>query len=148
MKFFRILVNTLKYEESLNNINYNVIHDLKNIEEFGINKSQLYEKIFKEGKKYFSFLHNIRQSLGQTNLLKHNFKTLNNHSDAVILLLQLKDGRLISGSSHYSLNIYKRDTFELQLSIKEHSNWILFYSQLLNNDNIISCACDSTMNII
>ena len=134
MKFFIILVNTFKYEESLNNINYNVIHNLKNIEEiFVLSKSQLYEKIFKEGNKYISFLHNIRQSFGQTNLLKHNYKILNNHNDVVIQLFQLKDGRLMSCSSDSTLNIYKKDTFEFQLSIKEHSTWIISFTQL-NND--------------
>ena len=127
MKFFKILFNTFKYEESLNNINYNVIQNLKNFEEiFGLNKIQMYEKIFKEGKKYISFLQNLRESIGQINLLKHNFKTLNNHTNCVYHLSKLKDGRLISGSYDYTLNIYKKDTFELQLSIKEHSNEIYF----------------------
>ena len=56
MKFFKILLNTYKYEESQINLNYYVIQNLKNFEEiFGLNKIQMYEKIFKEGKKYVSF---------------------------------------------------------------------------------------------
>ena len=148
MKFFKILVNTFKYEEIQNNINYNIIQNLKNFEEiFGLNKIQMFEKIFKEGKKYISFLQNMRESIGQTNLLKHMFKTLNNHTNSVLHLYQLKDGRLISSSSDHSLNIYKKDTFELQLSIKEHSNEIYFFTQLYN-DKIITCSCDYSMNII
>ena len=76
--------------------------------------------------KYISFLKNIRESIGQTNLLKNNFKILNNHTGPVYHLSKLKDGRLISSSDDYTLNIYKKDTFELQLSIKEHSNEIFF----------------------
>ena len=38
----------------------------------------MYEKIFKEGMKYISFLKNIRQNIGQTNLMKNNFKTIIN----------------------------------------------------------------------
>ena len=39
MKFFKILIDSYKYEESQNNLNYNVIQNLKNFEEiFGINK--------------------------------------------------------------------------------------------------------------
>ena len=80
MKFFKLLIDTYKYEENQNNINYNVIQNLKNFEEiFGLNKIQLYEKIFKEGKKYISFLQN-KNNIGQTNLLKTNFKNLNNHT--------------------------------------------------------------------
>ena len=148
MKYFKILVNTYKYEEIQNNLNYNVIQNLKNFEEiFGLNKIQMYEKIFKEGKKYISFLQNLRESIGQINLLKHNFKTLNNHTSSIYHLSKLKDGRLISGSNDNTLNIYKKDTFELQLSIKEHSSVIECFTQL-NNDKIITCSADKTMNII
>ena len=53
MKFYKLLIYTYKFEDNQNNINYNVIQNLKNFEEmFGLNKIQLYEKIFKEGKKY------------------------------------------------------------------------------------------------
>ncbi len=137
MKFLKILLNAYKYEESQNNLNYNVIQNLKNFEEiFGLNKIQMYEKIYKEGEKYISFLKNIRESIGQTNLLKNNFKILNNHTSDIYHLSQLKDGRLISSSYDYTLNIYKKDTFELQLSIKEHSDGISFFTQL-KNDKII-----------
>ncbi len=127
MKYFKILINTYKYEESQKNINYNVIQNLKNFEEiYGLNKIQIYEKIFQEGKKYITFLQNFRQNTNQINLFKNNFKTLKNHSNEISHLSQLKDGRLISSSGDYTLNIYKKDTFELQLSIKEHSNEIFF----------------------
>ena len=63
-------------------------------------------------------------------------------------LSKLKDGRLISSSNDYTLNIYSnKDSFELQLSIKEHSSYLRFFTQL-NNDKIISCSDDKTMNII
>ena len=83
----------------------------------------------------------------QINLFKNNFKTLNNHTNCILHLSQLKDGRLISSSDDYTLNIYKKDTFELQLSIKEHTSSVYFFTQL-HNDKIITCSADSTMNII
>ena len=148
MKFFKILINTYKYEESQNNLNYYVIQNLRNFEEiFGLNKIQIYEKIFQEGKKYITFLQNFRQNTNQINLFKNNFKTLKNHSGAIYHLSQLKDGRLISSSNDYTLNIYKKDTFELQLSIKEHTSNVIFFTQL-HNDKIITCSADNTMNII
>ena len=129
MKFYKLLIYTYNFEDNQNNINYNVIQNLKNFEEmFGLNKIKLYEKIFKEGKKYISFLQNIRENIGQTNLLKTNFKTLNNHTNFICHLSQLKDGRLISCSADSTLNIYKKDTFEIQLSIKEHSNTVLYFT--------------------
>ncbi len=79
MKLFKLLLNTYKYEENHNNMNYNVIQNLKNFDVvFGLNKIQIYEKIFKEGKKLISILQNIRKNIGQTNLFKTNYKTLNN----------------------------------------------------------------------
>ena len=94
-----------------------------------------------------SFLQNFRKDIGQTNLFKNNFKTLNNHTQRINHLSKLKDGRLISSSDDYTVNIYKKDTFELQLSIKEHSNGVSFIKQL-NNGKIITCSWDNSMNII
>ena len=102
------------------------------------------EKIFKEGKKFISFLQNIRQTIGQTNLFKNNIKILNNHTSWISHLSQLRDGRLISSSYDCTLNIYKKDTFELQLSIKEHSNSLEFFTQI-SNDKIITCSYDKTI---
>ena len=58
MKFFKILVNAYEYEESQNNINYNVIKNIKNFEEI-LKKSEKYEKIYKEGKKYIFHFYKI-----------------------------------------------------------------------------------------
>jgi len=148
IKYFKLLIKTYQYEEIQNNLNYNVIQNLINFDEiFTINKSNIYEKIYKEGTKYISFLQNIYQNIDQTNLIKNNFKTLNNHTSNIYHLTKLKDGRLASCSNDYSINIYNRYSFELQLSIQEHSNYIAFFTQL-NNNKIITCSGDKTMNII
>jgi len=148
IKFFKILIHTFKFEERQNNLNYNVIQNLKNFDEvFSLNKSQIYEQIYKEGIKYISFLQNIYQNPFQTNLFKNNFKTINNHSNSIMHLSKLKDGRLISSLYDCTLNIYKKDSFELQLSIKEHSSYVQCFIQL-QNDKIVTCSNDKTMNII
>ena len=150
MKLFKLLIDAYKYEESQNNVNYNVVENLKDFEEiFGLNKIQLYEKVFKEGKRFISFLQNIQKKKEKKdiNLFKKNFKTLNNHTKYIYHLSKLKDGRLISCSGDSTLNIYKKDSFELQLSIKEHSDEVFFCTQLIN-DKIITCSKDNTMNII
>ena len=83
MKFLKILLNAYKYEESQNNINYNVIQNLKNFEEvFGLNKIKIYEKVYKEGKKYIAFLQNIRKSIGKLIYLRIILRYL------IIILLQ------------------------------------------------------------
>ena len=74
-------------------------------------------------------------------------KTLNNPNKAVNIIFQLKDGRLISCSEDGTLNIYNKDNFEIDLSIKEHSDEILSCIQL-NDERIVTCSKDSTMKII
>ena len=61
-------------------------------------------------------------------------------------LYKLNDGRLISCGNDGLLNIYKKDSYELQLSIKEHSSWINSFTQL-NDGRIITCSY-TTMKII
>ena len=148
IKFFTILVNTFNYESIRNNINYNVIQNLKNFDEIFCKKIiQIYGKIYNEGTKYISFIQNICQNIIQPNNMKCNFRSLNNHTNTIVQLTTLKDGRLISCSGDCTVNIYKKDSYELQLSIKEHTSFIYFFTQL-HNDKLITCSADKTMNII
>ena len=148
MKFYKILINTYKYEEIQNNINYDVIQNLKEFEKIlGSNTMHLYETAYKEGIKYINFLKNIKESMGQTNLMKKNFKTIKEHTDYICHISELNDGRLISCSNDCTVKIYKRDTFDLQLTIKEHSDIVRYFTQL-SNDKIATCSDDFTINII
>ena len=45
------------------------------------------------------------------------------------------------------MNIYKKDTYDLQLSIKEHSSSIYSFTEL-HDRRIITCSDDKTMKII
>ena len=78
---------------------------------------------------------------------KNNLKILQHHTNHIYHLNKLKDGRLASCSNDSSLNIYKIQTFELQLSIKEHSKGINSFTQL-KDERIITCSWDTTMKII
>ena len=89
---------------------------------------------------------NLKVSSPKGNL-KNNFKILKYHTNYVYYLLKLKDERLASCSSDCFLNIYNKNTFELQLSIKEHSKGITSFTQLMNG-KIITCSSDSTMKVI
>ena len=97
----------------------------------GSNSLHLYEKAYKEGNKYINFLKNIRQNIGQANLLKNNFKTIKEHTNYICHISELNDGRLISCSKDCSVKIYNRDTFELQLTIKEHSGCVRYCTQII-----------------
>ena len=83
----------------------------------------------------------------KSNSFKNNFKTLKNHINRINHLSKLNDGRLISCGDDGLLNIYKKDSYELQLSIKEHSDGIRIFTQL-NDGRIITCSYDKTMKII
>ena len=125
-KKFKILkrnLNTSNKEKRLNNIkNENQIKHKKNFS----------SNIFKNYKP---------------SILKNNFKILNYHTESINHLSVLKDGRLVSCSDDKSLNIYNIKSYELLLSIKEHSNGILSFTQL-NNGLIITCSKDKTMKVI
>ena len=74
-------------------------------------------------------------------------KTLNNHSDTIFYIMKLKDGRFASCSEDCTLNIYNKENYELDLSIKEHSAGILHFTQL-NDGRLITCSKDKTIKII
>ena len=105
------------------------------------------DKINKESYKLISFFQTIR--------LQNSFKTFNTHPlpcyryySTAFYLLNLKDGRLASTSEERTtLKIYSKDTFEPQISINKHSD-IIYQIIQLNNDNILTCSRDNTMNII
>ena len=74
-------------------------------------------------------------------------KTLSNPNKEVKKLLQIKDGRLISASEDGTLNIYNKDSYEIGLSIKEHSDEIFSCIQL-NDERLVTCSKDCTIKII
>ena len=133
-------MNAFKYEESQNNINYNIIENIKNYEEtFELYKMKKLDKINEESNKFISLF----QTIG----LQKNVKTLIYHTSWVYYLLKLKDGRLASCSADKTLKIYSKDKFEVQLSISHHSDYIHYITQL-NNENLLTCSRDKTMAII
>ena len=95
------------------------------------------------------FLYKIIQNMKitQSNPFNNNFKVLNNHTNYVAYLSQLKDGRLASTSSDYCLNIYKRETFELQLSIKEDTSSPRSFTEI-SNERIFACYDNGIIRLI
>ena len=139
ISFIKILLNTYKYEERLRNLNYYVIENLKKISS---NSIQYYDKIFNEGKKCISLLQNIH-----SNNLTNNFKTLKYHFGIINYLDKLKNGKLVSCSDDKTLKIYNENTFEVELSIEQHTKRINSFTQL-HDGRIITCSADHTMKLI
>ena len=144
MELINILIKTYEYEESQKNLNYNVILNLKKIDKiFKSNKIKIYEKIYKDGNNYLNNLQNIKNITSQ---FQESFKTLKNHSSDVYYISKLNDGRLISSSKDNSINIYIKDSYDLQVSIKDHEGSVYSFTEL-KDGRIISCSSDKTMKI-
>ena len=62
------------------------------------------------------------------------------------MLCVLNDGRLVSGSADNSIIIYNKNTFQLDLIIKEHNNSICFLIQLSSGE-LVSCSEDKTIKL-
>ena len=145
MKFIKILLYSYEYEEIQNNLNYYIIQNLNNFrKQFSSYKFEIYERLSNEGQKFISLLQNIKNI--KPNCFNNNFKTITNHKYFVNHIDILNDGRLIASFSDKSLFIYNKDTYEIQLSIKEHSKQINSFTEI-NNKRIITCS-DKTMKII
>ena len=75
------------------------------------------------------------------------YKELNYHKNGLSHILILKDGRLSSSSADNTLIIYNKNTFEPDLIIKEHTDYVNYHIQL-KNENIVTCSWDNTLKII
>ena len=145
MKLINILIKSYDYEETQKNQNYNVILNMKKIDKiFKSNKIKMYEKIHKESINYLNDLQNLKNIVST---FQENFKTLKNHTSSVYYISKLSDGRLISSSDDNLINIYKKDSYDLQVSIKEHEKAVYCFTEL-KDGRIISCSSDKTMKII
>ena len=89
----------------------------------------------------------ISNNLRKINSKKNILKILKYHIGPVYHLCKLKDGRLASCSGDKTIKIYNKITFDLELSIFEHSGLIYSFTQL-ENGKIISCSLDKTMKLI
>ena len=137
IQFLTNLFKTYQYEEKQKNLNYHIINNLKKI-----SSSCNYDKIFIQGDKFITFLENVHT----LNYIKNNFKTIEENDDKIYYLDILKDGRLVSCSADNTFRIYKKESFEVQLSIKEDSKFFSFTQ--LNDKRIIYCLSNKIMKII
>ena len=148
LKYFKFLYSSYEYECNQRNLNYYIIKNLKEIKGFESSKKIFYEELNKHCNNFILSL----QKLQDTN----KDYTINNFSDNFLTLSEknfignldvLKDGRLVSFSMENTFKIYKKDSFEVQLSITLHTGNILYIAQL-NNGKIITCSEDKTMKVI
>lgn len=75
------------------------------------------------------------------------YKELNYHTKGLSHILVLKDGRLSSSSADNTLIIYNKESFQPDLIIKEHTDYVNYHIQL-ENENIVTISWDHTLKII
>ena len=74
-------------------------------------------------------------------------KTITGHTDYVLSLLLLKDGKVASSSSDRTIKIYNQfNDYHCAQVIKRHRNGIDSICQL-DDGTIISCTCDKSIMI-
>ena len=77
---------------------------------------------------------------------KNPIYKLTNHTNNVYCLCVLNDGRLVSGSSDYSIIIYNKKTFQPEIIIKEYNDYITCIIQL-SSGILASCSEDKTIKL-
>ena len=78
--------------------------------------------------------------------MKNPIYKLINHTDNVLCLCVLNDGRLVSGSSDNSIIIYNKQSYKPDLIIKEHNEYISCINQL-SSGILASCSADKTIKL-
>jgi len=78
--------------------------------------------------------------------LKSPILNLKIHTNNVLSLTIMNDGRLVSGARDYLIVIYNKKTYQPDLIIKEHQKAVLCICQLSSGE-LVSCSEDKTINI-
>ena len=71
---------------------------------------------------------------------------LNYHTDCVLCLTVMNDGRLASGSRDCSIIIYNKETYKPDLIIKEHNDYVNCIIQL-SSGILASCSWDKSIKL-
>ena len=77
---------------------------------------------------------------------KNPIFTLKAHTDSILCLTLLEDGRLASGAQDYLIIIYNRQTFQPEIKINEHKGEICCLCQL-SSGLLASCSDDKTIKL-
>ena len=137
LQFIKHLFYSYNFQLKFNNQNYNVINNLisfKNI--IQIQKIEVFENIKKASNKFINLLNNIKNI--SNNTLQKNIRTLKYHTAVINNIILLNDGRLSSCSSDNNILIYNKNTYEIDIQIKD--NCPIYYHIENKNNNIISCS--------
>lgn len=147
INFIFNLFKTFEYEIKNNNINYNIIQNMKTFQnKFTKNKYDFIQEISLKSKNFITILKNYKNSKDFKSFLCK--KTLKSHTGLVYHIACLQDGRIASCSKDKKLIIYDNKNFEPQIEINNiHTEQIFSFTQL-EDGKIVTCSEDKTMKLI
>ena len=147
IKFILDLFKTFQYQMKNNNINYNIIQNVKTFQSnLVLNKFYFFKELSTKSENFINFLKSIKNSKDFKSFqLK---KKLQTHTGIVYHVACLQDGRLASCSQDKTIIIYNKDNFEPQIEINNIHNAQIFSFTQIEDGHIISCSEDTKMKVI
>ena len=148
----KYLLNIYNYKETkqsikniLNILNFNFINN-----NFNDNDNNNHHNYFSL-EEFHMFLSTTKNFILKETLKKIEEKKIiefnNEHNNSIFCLLYLKDKRIASSGYDNNIFIYNKDSFEIDIKIKEHEGCVWFIAQN-SKENLISCSYDKTIKII
>ena len=140
IQYLKMILFNEQFQKSQNNLNFFVRNNIYNyVNSTNSNKIELFEKIYSEGNKYISLISNIK------NVQFTCYKKIKK-SNPIYYINVLKDGSIVSCSLY--LDIYNKDSLDIQLSINDYSYYSIYSFTELEDGRIIVCSSNSQMYII
>ena len=148
----KYLLNIYNYKETkqsikniLNILNFNFINN-----NFNDNDNNNHHNYFSL-EEFHMFLSTTKNFILKETLKKIEEKKIiefnNEHNNSIFCLLYLKDKRIASSGYDNNIFIYNKDSFEIDIKMKEHEGCVWFIAQN-SKENLISCSYDKTIKII
>ena len=128
----------------LNILNFNLINN--NFNNFDNNINEINFSL----EDFHMFLSSTKNFILKETLKKIEEKKIiefnNEHNNSIYCLLYLKDKRIASSGYDNNIFIYNKDSYEIDIKIKEHEGCVWFITQN-SKENLISCSYDKTIKI-
>ena len=145
-------LNTILYQQQQNsnliNNNNNIqkihrknIHNIHNLNNNNLNNNNLNNNNLNNNlNNNYNNNNNNKKSLNLSEITE--IKKITEHSNYITALTILSDGRLVSGSFDKSINIYNKDTFNLDIKIKNAHEFEISSFEILPENILISASYD------
>ena len=126
--FISQLLNTYEFEEKYNNLNYNVIQNLKDCKINYSEKIEKFQSIYLKGKKFLSLLENKENCIKKDMSLLKCSNIIKSHSGLIYQISLLKDGKLASCSFDGYLILDNVNSFQIKLKMSLHKYKIFSFT--------------------